>query len=144
MVRYEPGQKYDLHTDFWPERQVLKDGTRFNRLASFFVFLRDECEGGETNFPLVEAEAVRGVKKEDEVDEKLEKWFKGKVARGEVDGVRQGVKFKPIQGNGIFWVNLNGEGREDWRVVHGGLPVVEGEKIGMNLWPRKFFGKVDG
>jgi prolyl 4-hydroxylase len=27
--------------------------------------------------------------------------------------------------------------------VHAGLPVGEGEKIGLNIWPRKYFGYVD-
>jgi prolyl 4-hydroxylase len=25
-------------------------------------------------------------------------------------------------------------------VVHAGLPVEDGEKIGLNIWPRRFFG----
>ena len=29
----------------------------------------------------------------------------------------------------------------DRRVVHAGLPVGEGDKIGMNLWPRKFYAE---
>jgi prolyl 4-hydroxylase len=41
-------------------------------------------------------------------------------------------------------VNLNEEGEGDGRVVHAGLPVEEGEKIGLNIWPRRFFGNENG
>ncbi|KAF2785501.1 hypothetical protein K505DRAFT_380848 [Melanomma pulvis-pyrius CBS 109.77] len=138
LVRYAPKQRYDLHTDFWPQHQVVNDGSgrRFNRVASFFVFLRDNCTEGETYFPAVDVldrDAERGGG--------IEKGFGGKVARGEKDGATKGVKFKPIAGNAIFWVNMDNEGRGDRRLVHAGLPVGEGEKIGMNLWPRKFYSE---
>lgn len=134
LVKYAPGQKYDLHTDFWPEHQVINDGSGrlFNRVASFFVFLRANCTGGYTHFPGVD---VAGN------DERMETWYGGKVEKGE-NG--KGVKFKPIQGNAIFWVNLNEKGQGDRRVVHAGLPVEEGEKIGLNIWPRKFYGVEGG
>ncbi|KAF2118297.1 hypothetical protein BDV96DRAFT_381915 [Lophiotrema nucula] len=146
LVRYFPSQKYDLHTDFWPQHQVMNDGSGrlFNRVASFFVFLRDNCTNGETYFPSVSV-------LDDDADaggrlSSLDSWA-GKISRGvRKDGKAQGVKFKPITGNAIFWVNMKGEGKDavgDRRVVHAGLPVGEGEKIGMNLWPRKFYGRED-
>ncbi|KAF2464088.1 uncharacterized protein BDR25DRAFT_243513, partial [Lindgomyces ingoldianus] len=143
IVRYYPKQRYDLHTDFWPQHQVMNDGSGrlFNRVASFFVFLRDNCTEGETYFPLVDvldrdAESNGG-------SGKLVKRWEGRASRGEKDGEALGVKFKPIQGNAVFWVNLDGEGKGDRRLVHAGLPVGEGEKIGMNIWPRKIYGVED-
>ncbi|KAF1840398.1 uncharacterized protein K460DRAFT_389938 [Cucurbitaria berberidis CBS 394.84] len=137
LVRYFPSQKYDLHTDFWPEHQIMNDGSDrlFNRVASFFVFLRDNCTEGYTYFPLVEPSHSDPHAARD-----LEKLYGGKVARGEMGGVEKGVKFKPIQGNAVFWVNLDEQGNGDRRLVHAGLPVGQGEKIGLNLWPRKFYG----
>ncbi|KAI4661544.1 uncharacterized protein J4E78_004333 [Alternaria triticimaculans] len=138
LVRYFPGQKYNLHTDFWPEHQIttLENGRRvyYNRVASFFVFLRDNCTDGYTAFPLVEPSSSTD----------LEGLYSGKVAHGEMDGEAKGIKFKPIQGNAVFWVNLDKHGKGDRRVVHAGLPVGEGEKIGLNIWPRKYFGYLDG
>ncbi|KAF2707478.1 hypothetical protein K504DRAFT_482892 [Pleomassaria siparia CBS 279.74] len=138
LVRYAPKQRYDLHTDFWPHHQVMNDGSGrlFNRVASFFVFLRDNCTEGETYFPAVDVldeDAKNGGN--------LEKSFGGKMTRGERDGREMGVKFKPITGNAMFWVNIDKDGNGDRRLVHAGLPVGEGEKIGMNLWPRKFYNK---
>ena len=95
------------------------------------MFLRDNCTDGYTYFPLVEPP-----------DADVETLNGGKVARGEIDGEIKGVKFKPIQCNAVFWINLNKEGNGDRRVVHTGLPVAEEEKIGLNVWPRKYFGLV--
>lgn len=146
LVKYRPGEKYELHTDFWPTHQVLKDkrgGARLmNRPISFFVFLKDNCTGGETYFPLVNAPASAAADP---------KW-KGKMAVGPLvdDGEEieeeekgKGVRFAPITGNAVFWVNLDGEGGGDRRLVHAGLEVKSGEKVGMNIWARRFFGEVD-
>src|SRR6185312_7666452 len=86
LVRYFPDQKYDLHTDFWPEHQIINDGSGrlFNRVASFFVFLRDNCTEGYTYFPLVEPTGTSAAQPAN--DEELEKWYGDKVARGEKDG----------------------------------------------------------
>jgi prolyl 4-hydroxylase len=144
LVRYFPGQKYDLHTDFWPQHQVMNDGSGrlFNRAASFFVFLRANCSGGETWFPKVNAAYSSTAYPASDGD--MEKWYGEKVVREERDEEGSGVKFKPIVGNAIFWINLNAKGEGDRRVVHAGLPVEEGEKIGMNIWPRRFFGRDSG
>ncbi|KAF2261852.1 hypothetical protein CC78DRAFT_583218 [Lojkania enalia] len=142
LVRYERGQKYDLHTDHWPSHQVDDQGRLFNRVASFFVFLRGECEEGETYFPEVEPWSTSN--SESDPDARLEKTFKGKVLRGEYKGEKKGVKFKPITGNAVFWVNIDAKGEGDGRLIHAGLPVGGGEKVGMNIWPRKFYGWEDG
>ena len=52
----------------------------------------------------------------------------------------KGTIFKPRKGCGIFWVNLHETGFGDQRVRHAGLPVHEGEKIGMNIWVKRDFG----
>jgi prolyl 4-hydroxylase len=132
LVKYTPGQKYDLHTDFWLSPRLMDDGSgrRFNRVASFFVFLEANCTEGETYFPYVDV-----LDKDAERGGDLENNFGGKVRRHD-DG---GVAFRPIAGNGIFWVNLDAEGRGDRRVMHAGLPVGEGVKVGLNIWPRKFY-----
>lgn len=141
LVRYFPSQKYDLHTDFWPEHQIINDGSNrlYNRVASFFVFLRDNCTEGYTYFPSVEPS--HSSRDNPASDEQLEKWYGDKVARGERNGEPEGVKFKPIKGNAVFWVNIRENGVGDRRLLHAGLPVKEGEKIGLNIWPRKFYGR---
>lgn len=73
------------------------------------------------------------------MEEGKEVVFREKVLRGKEEGDSgKGVRFKPVKGSAVFWVNIR-DGVGDKRVVHAGLPVGEGEKIGMNIWPRKFF-----
>ena len=40
----------------------------------------------------------------------------------------------------LLWVNLLPHGARDARMVHAGLPIADGVKYGMNIWPRTFFG----
>ena len=108
LVRYAPSQRYDLHTDFWPQHQRTKDGSGrlFNRVASFFVFLKDNCTEGETYFPAVDVldrDAERGGA--------LQELFGGKVSRGGMEGQASGVKFRPITGMrcfGLMWGRMGG------------------------------------
>ena len=48
-----------------------------------------------------------------------------------------GVTFLPVEGNAIYWENLDAQGRGDERTLHAGLPVTGGGKIGMNIWTRQ-------
>jgi len=124
LVRYEAGQKFDLHYDWYDTPQRLPDGRRFNRVASFFVFLQDECTEGETWFPHIEENIVSG-----------EERTKGKMRIHE----NGGMAFRPMKGNALFWLNLHRNGTGDHRVRHAGLPLGEGTKTAMNLWARKFY-----
>jgi len=129
IVRYEKGQKFDLHHDWYDSPQMLKDGTRrwFNRLGSFFVYLEaKDVEEGETWFPYLKYKYDGlGVK-----DGHGEKWISG--------GEGGGVKFVPRKGSAIFWMNLHRNGTGDERVMHAGLPLKAGRKTAMNIWPRQF------
>ena len=134
LVKYQAGQKFDYHTDWIAKEQYDqvkgKDGKvvtkRWNRIASFFVFIRARCEGGETHFPLVNGTGLLnpGIAESN-----------AKIRRHE----EAGLAFKPIEGNALFWVNLRPDGSGDRRLVHAGLPVESGWKVGMNLWPRFYF-----
>ncbi|GAW11413.1 hypothetical protein ANO14919_007580 [Xylariales sp. No.14919] len=126
LVRYTEGQEYNLHHDWMRIPQPAFDGSprSFNRVASFFVILQADCEGGETWFPFIEA--VSPQPKESEG---------GRLWREHEDG---GLAFKPVAGNGIFWVNLFPNGTGDTRTVHAGLPVTGGLKTAMNIWPRQY------
>ena len=50
VLRYETGQKYVTHHDYGHEEVELACGPR---ILTFFLYLSDVEEGGETNFPLL-------------------------------------------------------------------------------------------
>ncbi|KAI0015794.1 hypothetical protein F4780DRAFT_42747 [Xylariomycetidae sp. FL0641] len=128
LVRYTQGQRFNQHHDWYDRPQPVKPGMKgkgrsWNRIASFFAVLEDQCAGGETWFPHVEASHST----KDKTDHLWRKHPEG------------GLAFKPVAGNALFWVNLHANGTGDDRVVHAGLPVEEGLKTAMNIWPRKFY-----
>ncbi|KAI1336945.1 hypothetical protein F5Y15DRAFT_418510 [Xylariaceae sp. FL0016] len=125
LVRYTSGQQYNLHHDWLRMPQAAFDGSprSFNRVASFFVILQDDCTEGETWFPFVKpASAGAGSGSRDAL------WR-------EHEG---GLAFKPVAGNALFWINLFPNGTGDSRTVHAGLPVTGGLKTAMNIWPRQY------
>ncbi|KAI1115635.1 hypothetical protein F5Y14DRAFT_449741 [Nemania sp. NC0429] len=126
LVRYSEGQEYNLHHDWMRIPQAAFDGSprSFNRVASFFVILQANCTGGETWFPFIKPVAPQPNEREE-----------SRLWREHEDG---GLAFKPVPGNGIFWVNLFPNGTGDTRTVHAGLPVTSGSKTAMNIWPRQY------
>ncbi|KAL8366460.1 hypothetical protein RB595_004983 [Gaeumannomyces hyphopodioides] len=146
LVRYAAGQRFDLHSDWWGVPRAAADGSGrgWNRLASFLVGLQDNCTGGETYFPFVAppvapglgGEADEGVL-ETEDQEMMRRWTgREPVWRRHPKG---GVAFRPVAGNAVFWVNLHANGTGDTRTKHAGLPIGEGLKTAMNIWPRQYY-----
>lgn len=126
LVRYTAGQRFNIHRDWYERPQPTRSGMTgrgrsWNRVASFFAVLQDNCTGGETHFPHIEAPAWLREHGD---------WQKHK------DG---GVAFRPVAGNAVFWVNLFANGTGDRRTMHAGLTVGEGLKTAMNIWPRQFY-----
>lgn len=121
LVRYYPGQKVNLHFDWAKNPKLDRQGRKYNRLASFFVYLQDECTGGETWFPNVTVSET------------------GRLGRERITLGSEGMGTSIVarKGSGLFWVNLAEDGRGDRRTLHAGLPVVEGVKVGMNVWVKK-------
>ncbi len=81
----------------------------------------DGLTGGGTNFPMLEAPADP-------------RWCDFLDCDDEYDA---GVTFRPVEGNVVYWENLLPSGEGDDRVLHAGLPVTSGWKIGMNIWTRQ-------
>jgi prolyl 4-hydroxylase len=86
--------------------------------------LEDGCIGGGTNFPHTAAS----------LDESQLMALEYLVTTNET-----GVSFRPKKGCGLFWVNLKPDGIGDDRLLHAGLPVKQGRKVGMNIWVKRDF-----
>ncbi len=142
LVRYSAGQRFNVHHDWYEYPQWANDGSmrKWNRVASFFAILQDNCTEGETYFPYAKAitppsplgETMwRGKGAQaDEKEEVKPLW------REHEDG---GLAFRPVAGNAIFWVNLHANGTGDTRTNHAGLPLGKGRKTAMNIWPRQYY-----
>lgn len=94
------------------------------------VYLGDECEGGGTNFPRLGRpggrEWCRFLECEDEQQQQHGEGGSGLV--------KEGITFKPIKGNAIFWENLRPDGTGYAETWHAAYPVTSGTKVGLNIW----------
>jgi len=149
LVRYGRGERYHFHTDWFPDPARATAALGGNRLSSFFAYVRasngttagsgpdgdddsggggagsdERVRGGGTNFPLVDA--PRDPRWCDAWVDCDEPWDRG-------------VTFRPVEGNAVYWENMlpDAPGRGDPRTLHAGLPLVSGEKIGLNIWTRQ-------
>lgn len=122
LVKYAEGEKFVLHND-WLENVLYTKATKtkparaYNRLVSIFVYLEDDCEGGETYFP-----NIKGVPATAD----------GTKFSRDADDI--GLLVKPRKGNAVFWNNIHPNGTGDDRLDHSSLPVESGTKIGMNMF----------
>ncbi|KLO84795.1 uncharacterized protein LW93_5077 [Fusarium fujikuroi] len=127
IVKYEPSERFRIHMD-WFDKPRNRTYSRkhpkrpYNRLASIFAYLDDDCTGGETYFP-----EVQGVSRAADGD-KFSRTESGK-----------GLLVRPKKGNAVFWNNLLPNGTGDPRVAHAGLPVHAGRKIGINLFSHYYY-----
>lgn len=130
-VQYSLGENYKPHTDWFTSPTQTTQQYGGNRLTSFFVYIAasPDIVGGGTQFPLLDAP-------------KNERWCEYVNCDA---GWDEGVTFRPIARNAVFWKNLKkGKGESgvgDRRTLHAGLPVQRGSKLGMNIWTRE--GELD-
>lgn len=52
VLRYEPGQKYEPHYDYFADKVNIARGG--HRVATVLMYLTDVAKGGETVFPRAE------------------------------------------------------------------------------------------
>lgn len=109
IVKYGTAGHYVKHYD-WSKSNP--------RRTTFFVYLYANVTGGGTHFPLLKKPVEKNWCDYIECDETP----------------REGVVFKAIAGNAIFWENVRESGQVHPETLHAGMPVVSGQKIGMNIW----------
>jgi prolyl 4-hydroxylase len=115
--KYEAGGHYGAHFDWSGDLR-----RRAGRVSTFMVYVGCEgCVGGGTTFPKLDRKVVG------------EKWCdmvecEGPSASG------PGITFKPVAGNAIYWENFRPDGRGWDDLWHKADRVIEGEKVGLNIW----------
>jgi prolyl 4-hydroxylase len=113
--RYNVSGHYTHHYD-WAGTAKGRGG---DRLSTFMVYLKAECKGGGTNFPRLRRPRDK-------------RWCE--FVDCEQQEGREGVTFKPIKGNAVFWENLRADGSGYPETWHAAFPVEQGEKVGLNIW----------
>ncbi|KAK3385560.1 2OG-Fe(II) oxygenase superfamily protein [Podospora didyma] len=126
LVKYGPTERYHFHTDWFTDPAHAGAATGGNRVSSFFAYVHvaNDTTGGGTNFPHLDAPASDG------------RWCDAGVVDCD-EPWENGVTFRPVEGNALYWENLLPDGTGDERTLHAGLPVSGGGKIGMNIWTRQ-------
>lgn len=110
-------QRYQENGFFRHHYDAFGKGVKKDRQSTLNVFLYANCTGGGTHFPYLRMP-----------DDK--RWCQFI----ECDSEQEGVTFKPIAGNALFWQNLRSDGSVWLETLHAGMPVMSGTKIGLNIW----------
>lgn len=116
--RYTKGGHYTYHYDWSAATRAA------GRVSSFMVYLEANCTGGGTHFPRLQRPGAG-------------EWCEFLECGGQGGGEgeeKEGIVFKPVAGNAVYWENMREDGTGYLESWHAGLPVGEGVKIGLNIW----------
>ncbi|EFX02851.1 2og-Fe oxygenase family protein [Grosmannia clavigera kw1407] len=152
-----PSGHYGFHFD-WSRPGTATGG--WGRVSSIMVYVddgelnspnepRQPLVGGGTYFPrvprrsadfrwcpFINCEGDAEVEVEDEGEDGQDGY------RPPQNNTTTGVVFKPVPGNAVLWENFrsDGTGRPFEETWHAGLRVLEGVKVGLNIWS---WGRMD-
>mmetsp|Transcript_1902 Transcript_1902/g.11601 ORF Transcript_1902/g.11601 Transcript_1902/m.11601 type:complete len:313 (-) Transcript_1902:1009-1947(-) len=113
IFKYDANQGYEPHYDTLDHSYGPQSG---QRVATFLLFLSSWEGGGETLFPLEGAENLKRLRSLD------------------YGSCNLGLKVSPQKGDGLLLLNANPDATIDMHALHGGCPVVQGEKWLAKKW----------
>ncbi|CAL4920927.1 unnamed protein product [Urochloa decumbens] len=114
VLRYENGQKYEPHFDYFSDKQNQAVGG--HRIATVLMYLSNVKMGGETIFPSSEDQLTQ---------EKDDTWS---------ECAQLGYAVKPVKGDALLFFSLHPNATTDTNSLHGSCPVIEGEKWSATKW----------
>jgi len=121
VLRYQEGQHYDLHRDYYDPREfpdiqrfTNREGFWHQRHATLLWYLSGPLNGGETWFPRAHG---------------------GPLPWGDWTACdERGVKVKPGNVTAVLFYSLRADGDLDEHSWHCGCPVISGTKWAANSW----------
>ncbi|XWS45604.1 hypothetical protein CRYUN_Cryun15aG0150700 [Craigia yunnanensis] len=117
ILHYEVGQKYEPHYDYFLDEFNTKNGGQ--RIATVLMYLSDVEEGGETVFP-----AAKG-------NISAVPWWNELSECG-----KEGLSVKPKKGDALLFWSMKPDASLDPSSLHGGCPVIRGNKWSSTKWMR--------
>eukprot|EP00192_Tetraselmis_astigmatica_P025505 CAMPEP_0117690114 /NCGR_PEP_ID=MMETSP0804-20121206/24931_1 /TAXON_ID=1074897 /ORGANISM="Tetraselmis astigmatica, Strain CCMP880" /LENGTH=348 /DNA_ID=CAMNT_0005503093 /DNA_START=330 /DNA_END=1373 /DNA_ORIENTATION=- len=126
ILRYEHGQKYDPHQDYFHDEYNQREEMGGQRVATVLMYLAtvEDGAGGETVFPKVRVP-------NDTRDPKV--WS---------DCARKGFAVKATAGDAVVFYSIKPDGSLDPNSLHGSCPTYAGEKWSATKWIRaQSFGR---
>ncbi|XP_021300655.1 probable prolyl 4-hydroxylase 10 [Herrania umbratica] len=117
ILHYEVGQKYEPHYDYFMDEFNTKNGGQ--RIATVLMYLSDVEEGGETVFPAAKGN-ISAVPWWNELSE---------CGKG-------GLSVKPKMGDALLFWSMKPDAGLDPSSLHGGCPVIRGNKWSSTKWMR--------
>lgn len=115
VLHYEVEQKYDAHFDYFLDEINTKNGGQ--RMATVLMYLSDVEEGGETIFP-----AAKG-------NVSAVPWWNELSECG-----KRGLAVKPKMGDALLFWSMRPDATLDSSSLHGGCPVISGNKWSSTKW----------
>ncbi|CAN0879052.1 Probable prolyl 4-hydroxylase 4 [Linum grandiflorum] len=117
VLRYEHGQKYDPHYDYFTDKvNIVRGG---HRVATVLMYLTDVQKGGETVFPSAEEPPRR---------------HRAATKEDLSECAKKGVAVRPRRGDALLFFSLHPTAIPDTNSLHAGCPVIEGEKWSATKW----------
>ncbi|XP_021691087.2 probable prolyl 4-hydroxylase 10 isoform X1 [Hevea brasiliensis] len=115
VLHYEVGQKYEPHFDYFLDEFNTKNGGQ--RIATVLMYLSDVEEGGETVFP-----SAKG-------NYSAVPWWNELSECG-----KGGLSVKPKMGDALLFWSMKPDASLDPSSLHGGCPVIKGNKWSATKW----------
>ncbi|XP_021737888.1 probable prolyl 4-hydroxylase 7 isoform X1 [Chenopodium quinoa] len=138
VLRYELGQKYEPHFDYFHDKVNQQLGG--HRIATVLMYLSYVEKGGETVFPNAEVffyfffldfhAFFRSLSNSMFVQGKLNQPKNDSWS----DCAKGGYAVKPSKGDALMFFSLHPDATTDPMSLHGSCPVIEGEKWSATKW----------
>lgn len=111
VLRYNDGQKYDAHWDWFDDPNSKKQSaTQGNRFATVLLYLGDVEEGGETSLPLANP-----------IDAELQK-----LDNASPCAAKSGLAVRPRKGSALLFFDMDPNGRDVSRAaLHASCPTTK-------------------